>query len=177
MSETPRTETSGTQAPGAAQVPPQTRGQEGTRMEAGQEPAAPMAPSTAEPTGWYGWVVFASMLMVMVGAFQAIVGLTAIFNSGYYVVPERNLVVNVDYAGWGWVHLGLGVVAVAAAFGLLVGQMWARIVGIAMAVVSAVINLAFIGAYPWWSLAVIALDVMIIYAIAMHGAEGKAARH
>jgi len=110
----------------------------------------------------------------MVGSFQAIIGLVALFDSGYYVVTENSLVVNVDYTGWGWTHLILGAVAVAAGFGLIAGQMWARVVGIAMAIVSAVVNLAFMAAYPWWSLTVIALDILVIYAIAMHGRELKA---
>jgi hypothetical protein len=127
-----------------------------------------------EPTGWAGWVVFASMMMIMVGSFQAIIGLVALFDSGYYVVTENSLVVNVDYTGWGWTHLILGAVAVAAGFGLIAGQMWARVVGIAMALVSAVVNLAFMAAYPLWSITVIALDILVIYAIAMHGRELKA---
>jgi hypothetical protein len=115
------------------------------------------------------------MMMIMVGTFQVIAGLTAIFNSGYYVVGEADLLIDVDFAAWGWAHIILGAVAVGAAFGLLAGQMWARIVGIAMALVSAVVNLAFIEAYPLWSLMVITLDVLVIYAIAMHGKEVKAA--
>lgn len=170
MSETPQGQQTGT-AQGAGQVPPQTRGQE-ARTEApsryrGEAPAP-------EPTGWYGWVIFASMMMIMMGVFQSIAGLTALLDSGYYVVGEQSLLVNVDYAAWGWTHLVIGLVAIGAAFGLLAGQMWARIVGIAMALVSALVNMAFIAAYPLWSLAIITLDVVVIYAIAMHGAEGKA---
>jgi hypothetical protein len=131
-----------------------------------------MAPP-AEPTGWVGWVVFGAMMMIMVGAFQAIAGLTALFNSDYYIVTENNLLINVDYTAWGWTHLALGAIALAAAFGLLAGQMWARVVGIAMALVSAIVNLAFISAYPLWSIMVITLDVLVIYAIAAHGREMK----
>jgi len=156
------------QTTGAAEVPPQSRGQE----QISPTPATGhrMAPPQ-EPTGWVGWVVFAAMIMVMVGAFQAIAGLTALFNSSYFVVTENNLLINVDYTAWGWVHLALGVIALAAAFGLLAGQMWARVVGIAMALASAVVNLAFISAYPLWSIMVITLDVIVIYAIAAHGRE------
>jgi hypothetical protein len=156
------------QTTGAAQVPPQSRGQE--QITPTQATGHRMAPPP-EPTGWVGWVVFGAMMMIMVGAFQAIAGLTALFNSNYFVVTENNLLINVDYTAWGWVHLGLGVIALAAAFGLLAGQMWARVVGIAMALVSAVVNLAFISAYPLWSLMVITLDVLVIYAIAAHGRE------
>lgn len=156
------------QTTGAAQVPPQSRGQEqiSPTQAAGHRMATP-----AEPTGWVGWVVFGAMMMIMVGAFQAIAGLTALFNSDYYVVTENNLLINVDYTAWGWVHLALGAIAIAAAFGLLAGQMWGRVVGIAMALVSAVVNLAFISAYPLWSIMVITLDVLVIYAIAAHGRE------
>jgi hypothetical protein len=156
------------QTTGAAQVPPQSRGQE--QISPTQATGHRMAPP-AEPTGWVGWVVFGAMMMIMVGAFQAIAGLTALFNSDYYIVTENNLLINVDYTAWGWVHLGLGAIALAAAFGLLAGQMWARVVGIAMALVSAVVNLAFISAYPLWSIMVITLDVLVIYAIAAHGRE------
>jgi hypothetical protein len=158
------------QTTGAAQVPPQSRGQE--QISPTQATGHRMAPP-AEPTGWVGWVVFGAMMMIMVGAFQAIAGLTALFNSDYYIVTENNLLINVDYTAWGWTHLALGAIALAAAFGLLAGQMWARVVGIAMALVSAIVNLAFISAYPLWSIMVITLDVLVIYAIAAHGREMK----
>jgi len=124
-------------------------------------------------SGWTGWVTFASTLIGIVGVFQIANGLTAIFRSGTYVVGTDRLVVDVDYTVWGWVHLILGVVAIAAAFGLLVGQTWARVVGIIMAVASAVTNLAFIPAYPVGSSLVIVLDILIIYVIAVHGGELK----
>ncbi|HSJ20233.1 MAG TPA: hypothetical protein VK964_06640 [Nocardioidaceae bacterium] len=161
MSETPQP----TQTTGAAQIPPQTRGQEPI------SPAAHRREMPSEPTGWVGWVVFASMMMILVGSFQAIVGLTALFKDEYYLVTAGGLLVNIDFTTWGWTHLALGLVAVAAGIGLLAGQTWARVVGIAFAMVSAVINMAFIAAYPLWSIIVITLDVFIIYAIAVHGRE------
>ena len=155
--------------PGTAQVPPQSRGQDQITTLA---PAAHRREGpTAETSGWVGWVVFGAMMMLMVGSFQAIVGLTALFQSEYYVVTESGLLLDVDFTAWGWAHLVLGAVAVAAGAGLLAGQLWARVVGIAMALVSAVVNLAFVAAYPVWSLVIIALDVLVIYAIAMHGSE------
>ena len=60
-------------------------------------------------TGWAGWLVFASFMMFLVGTFQAIQGLVAIFDDGYYVVRESGLVVNVDYTAWGFIHLFLGI--------------------------------------------------------------------
>ena len=126
-----------------------------------------------EPTGWVGWVFFAGIMLVMLGAFSAIMGFTAFFKESYYWVSSDNLLVRVNYTGWGWAHLILGLAAVAAGLGVMVGQMWARVVGIVFAGLSAVINIAFVAAYPLWSLVIIALDVVVIFALAVHGAEAK----
>jgi len=127
-----------------------------------------------QPTGWVGWVVFSGIMMIMLGMFEAIVGFVALFKEDYYLVPRSGLVVSVDYTTWGWVHLILGIVALLAGFGVLAGQMWARVIGIIMAVVSAIANIAFVAAYPIWSVIVIALDILVIYALAVHGREVKA---
>jgi hypothetical protein len=127
-----------------------------------------------EVTGWTGWVAFGGLMMVMVGVFHAMAGLVALFKDSYFLVAPSGLVVNVDYTTWGWVHLVLGVIAVVAGGALLVGQMWARVVGVAFASVSAVVNLAFIAAYPIWSMIMIAIAVIVIYAIVVHGRELKA---
>jgi hypothetical protein len=107
----------------------------------------------------------------MVGSFQAISGLVALFNDDYYLVGSNGLVVSVDYTAWGWVHLVLGVVAFLTGIGMMIGQSWARVTGIILAVLSAIVNLAFLAAYPVWSVLVIALDVIVIYALAVHGRE------
>ena len=78
---------------------------------------------------------------------------------------------HVNLAAWGWLHLVLGVVAVIAGYGVIVGERWAQIVGIVLAGVSAIVNLAYIAAYPLWSVIVIAVDVIVIYALAVHGRE------
>jgi len=127
-----------------------------------------------EPTGWTGWVGFAGIIMVLVGTFGAIEGLVGIFKDQYYLVSKNDLVVSVDYTAWGWTHLVLGVLVVAAGFGVLVGQLWARAVGILLAMVSAIVNIAFLAAYPVWSTIIITLDVIVIWALAVHGREMKA---
>lgn len=164
MTETP-------QAPHQATgIPPQTRGGE-QRTAPATSTTPPRTEQMTEPSAWVGWVVFAAMMMIMVGSFQAIIGLTALFDSGYYVVGEQGLLVSIDYTAWGWTHIALGAIAIAAAFGLMAGQMWARVVGIAMALVSAIVNLAFMTAYPLWSIVVITLDVLVIHAIVAHGGK------
>jgi hypothetical protein len=129
---------------------------------------------TARPSGWVGWVIFACVVMITLGLFHIIDGLVAIFEKGYYLVTGSHLMVHVDYAAWGWVHLVIGVVFVLTGFGVLAGMIWARVIGIAMAVISALVNLAFLAAYPLWGVILIALDIVVIYALAMHGREMKA---
>ena len=127
-------------------------------------PAADRRTSSA----WVGWVVFAAVLAITMGVFEAIEGLVAIFKDEYYLVGSNGLVVSVDYTVWGWVHLVIGVVAVAAGVGLLQGRNWGRIVVIVLAGLSALVNLGFLSAYPIWSTIVIALDVIVIFALTVH---------
>jgi hypothetical protein len=112
-------------------------------------------------------------MLVMMGGFEAIQGLVALFKDEYYVVTRSGLLLNVDYTTWGWTHLIIGLVAIATGIGVMLGQMWARVVGIIVAVISAFANLAFIAAYPLWCTIVIAMDVLVIYALAVHGREVK----
>ena len=126
-----------------------------------------------ERTGWAGWVVFGGVMLIMMGAFQLTTGLVALFNDGFYAVRSDGLVVNVDYNTWGWVHIIIGLVAVLVGVGLLAGNMAARIAGVVIAFLSALVNLAFTSAYPVWSVMVIVLDVIVIYAIIVHGRELK----
>lgn len=122
-------------------------------------------------TGWAGWVVFAGVLMILLGAFHAIEGVVALLRDEVYLVRPGGLVVHVSYTTWGWLHLVLGIVAALTGLGLLAGNIVARIVGVGIAVLSAIVNLAFVSAQPVWSVVVIALDVVIIYAITVHGRE------
>jgi hypothetical protein len=126
-----------------------------------------------EPTAWAGWVVFGGVMLIMLGTFQIIEGLVALFDDGFYLVAPSGLLVDVDYNTWGWVHMGIGVIGVLAGLGLLAGNMAARIVGVAVAFLSAIVNLAFLSAYPVWSTIMITVDVIVIYAIIVHGREVK----
>src|SRR5215208_1622157 len=100
-----------------------------------------------QPTAWAGWVAFAGVMLIMLGSFQIIQGLVALFDDGFYLVRSNGLVVDVDYNTWGWVHTGIGIIGVLAGLGLLAGNMAARIVGIVIAFLSAIVNLAFLSAY------------------------------
>jgi hypothetical protein len=128
-------------------------------------------PAEESSGAWQGWVAFGGIMMIMVGIFGAIEGLAALFKEQYFLVAKNGLLVTVNFTAWGWTHLILGIVIACAGFGVLAGQTWARVVGIILAVVSATVNLAFLSAYPVWSTIVIALDVIVIYALAAHGRE------
>lgn len=144
-----------------------------TEMRPTQTERRHITPSEPEPTGWVGWILFAGIMLLLIAAFQGIAGLVALFNDKYYVVTKSGLLLSWDYTAWGWVHIGFAVLAAFAGYGVMVGQMWARVFGIAVAFLSALANLAFLGAYPLWSAIMITVDVLIIYALAVHGREVK----
>ena len=126
----------------------------------------------APPTsGWVGMAMFGGVMMMVAGTFHAMAGLVGIFNDSYWLVPSSELVITVDYTAWGWVHLILGALAIAAGAGILAGQAWARVTGVVLAVLSALVNLAFMAAFPLWATLIIAIDVLVIYALVAHGRE------
>jgi hypothetical protein len=115
-----------------------------------------------------GFILFAAIMMIMTGVFQALQGLIAIFENEFYVAT-RNYLFQFDATTWGWIHLVVGLVVAFAGWGLLSGRTWARATAIALALLSAIANFLFIPYYPFWSLLIIALDVFVIWAIAAHG--------
>jgi len=110
-------------------------------------------------------------MMMLVGTFQVIDGLIALFNDDLYVVRPNGLVVNVDYTAWGWTHLLLGILLIAAGAAVFSGRVWGRTLGVIAAAVSAIVNFGFIPAYPVWSLLIITVDILVIYALIAHGGE------
>jgi hypothetical protein len=138
---------------------------------AGQTAAPDRSHAGADPSGWVVWVQFAGMMMIMGGSFHVISGLVALLKDDYYVVGSSGLVINVDYTIWGWTHLLLGLLVFATGCGALAGKTWARVVGVVLAGISAVANMLFLAAYPVWSIVIITLDVIVIYALIVHGRE------
>jgi hypothetical protein len=122
-----------------------------------------------ETSGWaVGFILFAAIMLIMVGVFQGLQGLVAIFENEFYVAT-RNYTFKFDATTWGWIHLIFGVIMAFAGWGLLSGRTWARTVAIILAVLSAIANFLFIPYYPFWSLLIITLDVFVIWAVAAHG--------
>jgi hypothetical protein len=130
---------------------------------------ASAARADREASGWaVGFILFAAIMMIMSGIFQAIAGLVAIFENEFYVAT-REYLFQFDATSWGWIHLVVGVVVAFAGWGLLSGRTWARVVAITLAVVSAVANFLFIPYYPFWALLIITLDIFVIWAVSAHG--------
>jgi hypothetical protein len=111
-----------------------------------------------------GLVTFAGALMIIVGVFHAIAGIAAIFEDTFFVVTT-NYFFELDVTAWGWIHLLLGVIVFFAGWGIFSGAVWARVVGMGLAILSAVANFFFIPYYPVWAVLIIALDIALIWAL------------
>jgi len=121
-------------------------------------------------SGWAaGGITFAATMAVLVGTFQIMQGLVAVFNDDFYLVT-RNYTFDLDVSAWGWIHVLIGVVMLVVAFGLYAGALWAVIGGLAVAMLSALSNFFFIPYYPIWSLLLIAINVWIIWSLTRPGA-------
>ena len=133
---------------------------------------APQIIVTPEPamSGWVGWIYFGVTIMAIVGIFNVIAGLIAIFDDNFLVGAAGKLFV-VDATAWGWTTLAIGVLVLCAAAAVTRGAVWGRLVAVVMASLNAFAQLSVIRAYPIWGLLVIALDVFVIYALTVHGGE------
>jgi hypothetical protein len=118
-----------------------------------------------------GWVTFAGVLLLIAGVLNVIYGIAAIDDSSFFVNDQKYIISNLNT--WGWVTLILGVLQLIAAFSLWSGSLYGRIIGIGAAGLSAIGALLSIPAYPFWSLAIFAIDIVIIHQIATRGTEGR----
>jgi hypothetical protein len=114
-----------------------------------------------------GWLTFAAIMLGLGGILGFLDGLVAITKSSFYVAGAH--FVFSDLNTWGWIILAVGVATVFAAFGVLTGSQLARWFGITVAGLQGIAQLLMIQAYPFWSLAIFAIDLLIIYALAAYG--------
>jgi hypothetical protein len=121
-----------------------------------------------------GWVTFAGVMLLLVGTLNVIYGIAAIGDSSFFINDARYIIS--DLNTWGWIIVVLGVFQFFAAFSLWSGGMYGRFVGIVAAGLSAIGALLSIPAYPFWSLAIFAIDIVIIHQIATRGTEGRGDR-
>ena len=122
-----------------------------------------------EPSGWaIGWTAFAGIMMVLLGAWWIVAGLVAIVNDDFFVVSQE-WVFKFSTTTWGWIHLILGIIVLASGFGLFTANIWARTVGVILAVISAFVGFAWLPWYPVWAIILIVASVGVIWALTAHG--------
>jgi hypothetical protein len=117
-----------------------------------------------------GVAIFAGALLLTAGLFQVFQGIVAIVDDEFFV-STRKYVFEFDTTAWGYIHLIIGIVLVLTGFFLFSGATWARIVGITIAVLSMLTNFLWLPYYPLWALVVIALDVLVIWALSSYETE------
>jgi hypothetical protein len=115
----------------------------------------------------HGIAVFAGVVMIIGGVFQALEGLSAIVNDRYLVVAPSTIYA-FDVTVWGVIHLLVGLALLVIGFFLLRGATWARAAGIVVAAISAIVNFTWLPYSPWWALVVIGVDILVIWALASY---------
>lgn len=129
-----------------------------------------------EPTGWVGWIGFASFMLLLAGVFAIIAGIVALFRDTVVFNSATHAAWVLSYNEWGWIHIVGGLLSLAAAGSLASGNMFGRIFAVIVALLSATANMAFVPVYPIWSILVITIDVLVIWAVVVHGSEVKGLR-
>jgi hypothetical protein len=125
--------------------------------------------SDSQLSGWAaGGIGFAAVLMLMIGTFEAIAGLTALIDDQFFVVTPQ-YTFEFDVTAWGWIHLLLGLTVAISGGYLFAGRPWAGVVALVLAVLAAIANFFFIPYYPFWSITVIALAVWVIWSLTRPG--------
>ncbi|AII07343.1 MULTISPECIES: DUF7144 family membrane protein [Rhodococcus] len=111
-----------------------------------------------------GTSIGAAIIMVTVGIIQFFQGIAAVAENEVFVTG-LNYVYKFDLTTWGWIHIVLGVLVAAVGLALFTGAGWARVSAIVIAAVSILANFLWLPYYPWWSVLIIALDVVVIWAL------------
>ena len=135
----------------------------------------PPAPGLDETvSGWVGWIYFASVLIIIVGGLNVIQGLAALLRDETYWVTLGGSVVTFDITSWGWIHLIFGIVLVLVGIALMQGSTFARVVGVVLVSLNLIAQFSYATLYPFWAIIAVGIDVLIIYALLVHGRELKA---
>jgi hypothetical protein len=114
--------------------------------------------------------VFAAAMMSLIGVFDIIGGLVAIFDDDWRLGSNGELFIVSDTA-WGWLTVIIGIIILFAASAVMRGLVWGRTIAVIMALGNAIVHLSLIRAYPIWSLLIITLNVFVIYGVTVHGGE------
>jgi hypothetical protein len=118
----------------------------------------------AAQTAMGGWYAFGGLLLVLVGAINALQGFIAIFKDDYFAVTKGGLLF-ADFSAWGGFFLALGIIEIFVGLGILNLKTWARVLGVVLLMFNTITQFAFIAAFPIWTLASIALNITVIFAL------------
>ena len=134
----------------------------------------PRGEADVNAKGMAGWIGFAGLVMLIVGAVDFFQGLVAIFEDGYYVVTGSGTLV-FDVTTWGWILLLWGILLALAGLGLIAGQGWARWFTILLVIVNIFAQLGFLGnsQYPLWALTALTLNIVVLYALTARWSESQ----
>lgn len=111
-----------------------------------------------------GWQIFAATMLLLAGVSHVVQGLVSWFQPEYFAVAEGQVLL-FNFAIWGIIMAAGGVLVFLVGLAVLSGQMWARTVGVVFAAISALAQITFLAAFPIWSFVLIALDLLVIYAL------------
>jgi len=135
-----------------------------------------MPPRTSQAVSggaWTGWLQFGAIMLAVVGVVNVVQGLAALLQDDYFLVRNGDQLLITDFTVWGWILLIWGLAQIGASFGIYTGKSWGRVGAIIIVGVSILIQTAFLSAYPVWSAIIIALDVVVIYALTARWDEGQ----
>ena len=118
-----------------------------------------------------GLLIFASMLLMVLGVFNLLDGIAAVARSHVFIANAHYVVG--DLRAWGWVALILGALQALAGIGVLTGNQFARWFGVAVVGLNAFAQFFFIPAYPFWSLTIIAVDMVALWALCVYGSRSN----
>jgi hypothetical protein len=133
----------------------------------------PAGPGYREMSGWVGWIVFAAVIMMVNGTFNAIQGLSALIRDDAYWVTRGGEVLTFNITTWGWIHLILGILSVFVGYLLLQGSTFARVIGIGLVCLNLIAQFTYLPLYPFWGIIGIAVGFFVLYALIVHGGELK----
>ncbi|KRF34136.1 DUF7144 family membrane protein [Nocardioides sp. Soil805] len=135
---------------------------------------APTTPSTEQDEDqpsrfWNGMIAFAAFMLLLIGGFHFLGGLVGMLEDDQYLVGDSELLIQTNYRAWGVAHMLIAVLMWATAYGLFWRKTWARSVAVGIAALSLLTNVAFLAANPWWFTTMIVMDLLVIYAVTVHG--------
>ena len=133
----------------------------------------------ASQDAWSGWIFFAGLVIIIVGVMDVLQGFVAIIKDEYVVATSKGIAI-LDVTAWGWATLIWGALLILVALGLMGGAGWARWLAIIGVAVNAIQQMAFMAnypqAYPLWNLIIVALNIVVLYALTARWAGFKESR-